>query len=264
MKILALIKYSLEVSEIKVDPKSHALQMAGVPSKIGNIDKNVVELAVRLKEANEGTVMGLCYGPAGAADSFKDVLAMGMDEATLVVEPEGAAHDSAITAKILRAAIEKMGEFDLIVAGFASDDGFSYQMAPRLAEKLGLPLVSYVSSVSVADGKITAERDLDDALQVVSCATPAIVSVAEEAFTPRKTTLMDAIKAKKKPVTTWQVEADLGLTIDTIAGESKYVSSEAKGVVVNRKQNIFKEIPVEEMADKLIDALIHENILKEG
>ena len=64
MKILALIKYSLDVAEIKVDPATKELRMAGVPEKIGNIDKNVVEAAVRLKEATGASLQGLMPWPA--------------------------------------------------------------------------------------------------------------------------------------------------------------------------------------------------------
>ena len=67
MKILALIKYSLDTAEIKVNPATKELLMTGVPAKIGNIDKNVVEAAVQLKEAAGGTLQALSFGPACAA-----------------------------------------------------------------------------------------------------------------------------------------------------------------------------------------------------
>src|ERR1044072_3375016 len=93
MKILVLIKYSLDVAEIKVDSTTKELQMSGVPAKIGNIDKNVVEAAVRLKEANGASLQGLCLGPLAASDSFKDVLAMGLDEIFLIEDPFAGAAD---------------------------------------------------------------------------------------------------------------------------------------------------------------------------
>jgi len=264
MKILALIKYSLDVSEIKVDSATNELRMAGVPSKIGNIDKNVVELAVKLKESSGGTALGLCFGPAAARESFKDVLAMGLDEVFLVADPFADGVESAVAVRIMEAAIQKLGSFDLIIAGFASDDGYSYQVAPRLAESLDLPLISYVRQISVADGKLQADRDLEDGLQTVVSSLPALISVAEEAFPPRRTTLMDAIKAKKKAVTIWQVQDDLGLAPAELEGMSYFSSTSKIGVVVHRKQNIFKGKTCVEMADQLIDALLQENVLKGG
>ncbi len=257
MRILALIKYSLDTAEIKVDPATKELKMADVPFKLGNIDKNVAEAAVQVKEAAGGSLIGLTLGTAEAKDVFKDVLAMGVDEMYLV--EEAAAGDTEAALSILEAAIRKLGDFDLIFCGFASDDGYSYQTGPRLAERLGLPLVSYVSSISVQDGKVKADRNLEQNIQTVAAPLPAIVSVAEEAFPPRRTTLMDALKAKKKPVTTWTV-ADVAAA----PVESKLQSVSQLGIVVHRKQVLLKGKPVAELADALIDALLQENVLKGG
>ncbi len=262
MRILSLIKYSLDVAEIKVDPSTKELLLSGVPEKIGNIDKNVVEAAVRLKEAAGGSVQALCLGPQAACDSFKDVLAMGLDEVCLVEDPFGGAADARVAATVLEAAIRKLGQFDLILCGFASDDGYTYQIAPRLSERLALPLVSYARQLSISDGQLQCERDLEDGLQAVQVSLPAIVSIAEEAYPPRRTTLMDAIKAKKKPVNQWRVEADLGLTPSKLAESSCLESSSQVGVIVYRKRQILKGATPQELADQLIDALLQEDVLK--
>jgi electron transfer flavoprotein beta subunit len=262
MKILTLIKYSLDVAEIKVDSVTKELQMSGVPAKVGNIDKNVVEAAVRLKEATGASLKGLCLGPLAATDSFKDVLAMGLDEICLIEDPFAGAADARVAVSILEAAIRKLGEFDLILCGFASDDGYTYQVPPRLAERLNLPLVSYARQLGLSDGIFQADRDLEDSLQTVRVALPALASVAEEAYPPRRTTLMDAIKAKKKPVTTWKVEADLGLSLAELEKLSSFESSSQIGVIVHRKRQILEAGTPAELADQLIDTLLQENILK--
>ena len=122
--------------------------------------------------------------------------------------------------------------------------------------------MSYARRLSLSDGQLQADRNLGDDLQTVAVALPALVSIAEEAFPPRRTTLMDAIKAKKKPVSTWQMEADLGLTRAQLEPYNSLASSSQVGVVVNRKQNIFKGKPAAELADQLIDALLEENVVK--
>lgn len=262
MRILTLIKYSLDVAEIKVDPASKELRMSGVPEKIGNIDKNVVEAAVRLKEATGASVQALCLGPQAAKDSFKDVLAMGLDEVFLVEDPFAGGADGRAAVSMLETAIRKLGEFDLVMCGFASDDGYTYQVPPRLAERLGLPLVSYARRLSVDGATLQADRDLEDSLQTVAVQMPALVSIAEEAFPPRRTTLMDAIKAKKKPVNIWQVEADLGLAKAELEKLSSFESAEQVGVIVHRKQQMLKGGSPADLADQLIDALLQENVLK--
>lgn len=262
MKILALMKYSLDVAEIKVDPSTKELRMSGVPEKIGNIDKNVVEAAVRLKEETGASLLGLTLGPQTARESFKDVLAMGLDEVYLIDDPFAGAADARVAVRILEAAIRKLGPFDLILCGFASDDGYTYQVAPRLAECLDLPLVSYVRRISLSDGGLTADRDLEDSLQTVSVSLPALVSIAEEAFPPRRTTLMDALKAKKKPVNLWQAEADLGASPAELEQLTAFASSAQVGVIVQRKQQMIKPGTPQDMADQLIDVLLQENVLK--
>lgn len=264
MKILVLLKYSLDVAEIKVDPATSELRLAGVPEKIGNIEKNVVEAAVKVKESAGGTVQGLTLGPAAAKDGFKDVLAMGVDEVFLIEDPFQGQADPSTVVNVLEAAIRKLGPFDLILCGFASDDGYTYQMGPRLAERLGLPLVSYARRLSVEGSVLNADSDLGEWLETVQAPLPALVSVAEEAFPPRRTTLMDAIKAKKKPVNIWNMETNLGLTPAALDGKGKLESAEQIGVVVKRKQQILKGQNATEMADRLIDALVAENVLKGG
>lgn len=264
MNILVLIKYSLDISEIKVDSKSAELRLEGVPEKFGNIDKNVVEAAVRLKEKNDARVVALTIGPARSRDSFKDILAMGVDEVFLVEDPYQGSADAFAVVRILEASIRKLGSFDLILCGFASDDGYTYQVGPRLANRLDLPLISYVTSLELQKGNIIAERDLESRLQQVEAALPCLVSIAEEAFPPRRTTLMDAIKAKKKPDTTWTVQE----TIE-VAQAYKDLTSVTNcvrqtGVVEKRKQRVLKGQTMAETADLLIDALISENILKEN
>ena len=261
MKILVLIKYSLDISEIKVDPASHALRLEGVPEKIGQVDRNAVEAALRLKVNPDDLVQVLCLGPEAAKDGFRDVLAMGADEATLVIDPFGGQAEAGTAVRILEAAIRKLGVFDLILCGFASDDGYTYQTGPRLAERLDLPLVSYARSLSISDGLLKADRDLEERIQTVEAPLPALVSIAEEAFPPRRTTLLDALKAKKKPVNIWTVEASLGLSPAGLENKLEQEMLSQTGIVVLRKQQMFKGLAPAEMADQIINALVQDGIL---
>lgn len=264
VKILTLIKYSLDIAEIKVDPATRQLHLESAPAKVGNIDKNVAEAAVRLKTTPEDAVWGLCLGPAAARESFRDVLAMGVDEVILVEDPFEGQGDAAAVAQILEAALRKIGPFDLLLCGFASDDGYTFQVGPRLAERLGLPLVAYARKLDVEGGKLRAERDLDENVQVVTAALPAVVSVAEEAFPPRRTTLMDAIKAKKKPVSQWTVGETLGISAAEMEHSLEPEVLSQEGIVVQRKQRALRGTDMAEVAERLIDALLQENVLKEN
>jgi len=265
VKIIVLAKYSMDVAEIRVDPSTHALRMTGVPQRFGDLDKGAVEAAVRLKEvaASDVVVEVLCFGPPAARGAVRDLLAMGADEATVIEDPYEGAGDGAVAARVLEAALRKLGPFDLVLCGFASDDGYSHQTGPRLAERLGLPLVSYASEITLASGTLVADRDLEDGLQTVRTPLPAIVSVAEEAFVPRAVTLLQAMKAQKKPSSTWTVE-DLGLEKTTLDEACTCRLLTETGIVVNRRQKVLSGQGLADMADKLIDTLVDDQVLVLG
>ena len=261
VKILTLVKYSLDVAEIKVDPVTHSLRMTGAPLRFGDLDKGAVEAAVRLKEETGATVEVLCFGPPAAHSAVKDLLAMGADEATIVADPYDGTADGAVAVRVLAAAIVKRGPFDLIICGFASDDGYSFQTGPRLAEALGLPLVSYACKIGLNGGVLAADRDLEDGLETVSVGLPAIVTVAEEAFSPRPVTLLQAMKAQKKPTNSWEIEQDLGFeraALDQISCCSAHAET---GIVTDRAQYVVKGGDLAAMADQLIDKLVDLQVL---
>jgi electron transfer flavoprotein beta subunit len=264
VKIVACIKYSLDVSEIKVDPASKELRLANVPKKVGNIDKHVLEAAVSLKEQYGGVVHAITFGPARAKEGFREAMAMGLEDVTLIEDPFDGEGGPAVTATVLAEAIKKMGEVDLIVCGEVSDDGFTYQVPPRLAERLNLPQISYARKIAVEGGQVLVDRELDDNVQSVKAALPALVSVTEETNTPRRPTLMDALKAKKKPVHLWQVDADLGLSNETLTQRMSLAKVGTEGVIIHRKQVLLKGDSPAVLANQLLDLLLQENVITEG
>ncbi|MDX1412875.1 MAG: electron transfer flavoprotein subunit beta/FixA family protein [Candidatus Promineifilaceae bacterium] len=264
MKIVACIKYSLDVSEVKVDPASKELKMAGVPYKVGHIDKNVLETAVQLQEAYGGTVHAVTVGPSKAKESFREAMAMGLEDVTLIENPVEGQVAPAVTAKILAETIKKMGDVDIIVCGEVSDDGFTYQVPPRLADALEIPQVSFVRSVAIEDGKIVADRDLEDSVQTVSAPLPVLISVMEEINTPRRPTLLEAMKAKKKPVHIWNVESDLGFSEDELLQEAGLEKIQSQGVVIHRKQQVLKGENLTALSNELVDILFADQVLEGG
>jgi electron transfer flavoprotein beta subunit len=261
VKILTLAKYSLDVAEIKVNAETGAIRMTGVPRRFGDLDRGAVEVAVRLKEASEAIVEVACFGPAEARSAIRDLLAMGADEAIVVEDASADADDATVAVRVLEAVIRKRGPFDLIICGFASDDGYSHQTGPRLAERLALPFVSYACDIRVEGGSLIADRDLEDGLQTVSVPMPAIVSVAEDAFVPRSVTLLQAMKAQRKPTSTWRLAEDLGLPADETADSSGRALVSESGITVSRAQRVLKGQDPRELADGLIDALVDVGVL---
>ena len=263
MKIAVCLKYSYDVSEIKVDPTTKEVRLKGVPQRVGNIDRHVLEAAAVLAEQHGGTVHGLTLAPAGAREAFREAMAMGLEDLTIIDSTELGAADPAVTAAVLAAAIAKLGDVDLVVCGETSDDGVSYQVPPRMAERLGWPLLSYARNIDYADGRLTADRDLDTGMQKVSTPLPAVLTVTQETNTPRRPTLMDALKAKKKPVAIWQPEEDLGLSAESMQVRALVECLHQEGIVVQRKQKLFSDGDMATVANQLIDALLAEGVVKE-
>lgn len=262
MKIVACIKYSLDVSEVKVDPATQELRLAGVPLRVGVIDKHVLETAVALKEASGGSVHGLSLAPAGVRESFREAMAMGLDDLTLIDNTDWP-NSPAATAATLAAAIKKIGDVDLVICGETSDDGMSYQVPPRLAERLDWPLLGFARNISLSNGVITADRDLDSGMQKVEGDLPLVLTVTQETNTPRRPTLMDALKAKKKTVTIWQPAADLDLSPESLQTRTGYTQTAQTGIVVRRKQQMFKGEDMAALANQLLDTLVTERVLAE-
>lgn len=263
MRILALAKYSLDAAEVRVDPATGGLRLANVPQRFGDIDKNAIEAAVRVKEATGGTVRVLCVGPQGAVTGLKSVMAMGVDDAVIVRDPFEGEADAGVLVRVLEAAIRAEGPWDLVVCGFASDDGYTWQVGPRLAERLDLPLLSYARDVCVVDEGLEIDQDYGDQVRTVRAPLPAILAVAEESFAPRPITLLEAMKAQKRPVTVMDVETGLGLSAPSLEQAAVFTEVSRLGVTTPRRQTMLSGHDAGDLADRMIDALVAENVLTE-
>jgi electron transfer flavoprotein beta subunit len=200
MRTIVCLKQVFNVEGLKVDPKTRSLITERVERKISDFDKNALEEALRIREKEGGTVSVLTLGPPTAVEAAKEALNMGADAAHLIggLDPTGL--DARATADTLAAAVAKIGPFDLIVCGEASIDMYSAQVGPRLAERLGIPLVSHVRKVTVNAGAVTAERDLEDAYETVEVHLPVLLTVTKEINKPRIPTITMIIKGSKKAV----------------------------------------------------------------
>jgi len=209
MNIVACIKQVPETTEVRVDPNTNALIREGVKSIVNPFDENAVEAALQLKEAHGGKVTVVCMGPPQAEEALRHTLAMGADEAILLCDGAFRGSDTLATSYTLAAAIRKIGDVDLILCGKQAIDGDTGQVGPGLAERLGIPQVTFAIGLEVADGKLRARRVLDDFFEVVEVKLPAVVTVVKQINDPRFPGMRSLLKAKRAPITTWTL-ADLG------------------------------------------------------
>jgi electron transfer flavoprotein beta subunit len=194
----------------RFDPADSTTDRAGVDGRLSELDEYAVEEALKIVEAGEGQVTVLTVGPPAAADAIKKALQMGAHSGVHVSDDAIAGSDSIATSLVLAKAIEKIGPVDLVLTGMASTDGVMSVVPAMLAERLGLPQVTYASELTLDGGKATIRRDGDASTQVITASLPAVVSVTDQINEPRYPSFKGIMGAKKKPVQTWTL-ADLGI-----------------------------------------------------
>jgi electron transfer flavoprotein beta subunit len=159
-----------------------------------------VEEAVRLVEHHGGESVVLTLGPPEAEEQLRDMMAIGADRAIHIVT-DGSEWDPQATASAIVEAIRSDGtQFDLLVFGNESADGGNYQVAIRVAHKLGLPVVTGVKGITVDGSAVRLEQEVAGGRDVYQVPMPAVVTVKEGLNLPRYPSVPGRLRAKRKPV----------------------------------------------------------------
>ena len=212
-KIIVCAKQVPDTNSIKINPKTGTLIRDGVPSILNPDDANALEEALRIKDEHPDThITVVTMGPPQASDLLFECIAMGADEGVLVSDRAVGGSDTWATSNTLEAAIKKIGEFDLIMAGRQAIDGDTAQVGPQIAEKLNLPQVTYVEEFHIDDDlkHITVKRQLEDGYEMIKIQTPCMLTAIKELNEPRYMTMKGIFGEKK--MTTWNakdIEVDL-------------------------------------------------------
>ena len=255
MKIIACIK-QVPDSEAKVKAEGGKVSWGDAPLVINPFDEYAVEGALQQKEANNGTVTALCIGPESAKEALKHALAMGADEAILVSDPALNEIDTVGAARVLAAAIQKIGA-DMVVFGRQTLDNGAGITPAQTARVLRWPMLGLAGQIKVQDGTVTVDRVIEEGRQTVSAKLPAVVSVVQSIGEPRYPSFMGIRKASKATIPIWSL-SDLG----TSAPESVVKRTELMNPPVQETsiEIITGESPAE-IADKLAEKILAEKIL---
>ena len=260
MDIIVCIKQNVDMKQIRIKKDTREAVLEGLPLLFGDMDKNALEEAVRLKEkAGSGKVTALALGSAKLKDTIKDALAAGADEAVILIDPLFNNIDARCKAKVLASAIRKIGKFDVLMVGEGSTDNYSGQAGPRLAELLDLPALTFVKQLEFVNGKMKATRNMEESFEVVESALPVLVAVTSGINEPRIPSLMQILKAARKPLQEWNAAA-LGLNNADFGQNDVNVLSNLAPVELRKK--IVYEGKVEENVDNLVNSLIKEGALR--
>ena len=260
MDIIVCIKQNVDMKQIRIKKDTREAVLEGLPLLFGDMDKNALEEAVRLKEkAGSGKVTALALGSVKLKDTIKDALAAGADEAVILIDPLFNNLDARGKAKVLANAIRKIGKFDVLMVSEGSTDNYSGQVGPRLAELLDLPALTYVKQLEFTNGKMKATRNMEESFEVVESALPALVAVTSGINEPRIPSLMQILKAERKPLQEWNTAA-LGLNSADLGQNDVNVISNLAPVELRKK--IVYEGKVEENVDNMVNSLIKEGVLR--
>ncbi len=179
-------------------------------------DSYGVEMALQLVDtAGGGEVTLISMAPNGEVSGLRTALAMGAAKAVLVTDPELAGAGALDTARTLAGAVGRAGDYDLVISGVESSDGYTGVVPQMLASELGLPMVSFAKEVSIADGKVSVKRQTETGYQEVEASTPAVLSVTAGVVEPRYPSFKGIMAAKSKPVDQVAV-GDLGIEASSV------------------------------------------------
>lgn len=260
---IVCMKICVDTNQLKVVPETRAPNLKDAPLKINTFDENAIEEAVRIREKHGGKVIAITLAPfTPPREIILKALAMGVDTAYIVQDEACVDLDPLTTARILLAGIRKIGSFDLVICGESSSDQFNSQVGPRIAVELGIPSITYVTKLTINEGKVIAERALEDCVETVEAACPALVTVGQEINQPRLPPVLQIMGASKKPTIGWQLQ-DLGVSSEEVALEiSLYRNLDVYAPPSERRRILVKGETVEDTAEMLARMLFEEGVVK--
>jgi electron transfer flavoprotein beta subunit len=216
MNILVCLKQILDpeipVRDFRVDPARRQAER-GSASLVTNIFcENALETALQLRDRlGAGRITALSYGATEAEDVLRKAMAVKADAAVLVVDDVTANPGPSVTARVLAAAIRKLGPVDLVMVGREAGDWGAGQTGGLIAEELGLPCVSFVDRVEKHGATLRLRRQTDTGWELFEAEPPVVITVTnDEHNVPRIPKVRDVMLSYRQPLTTWTL-ADLGV-----------------------------------------------------
>ncbi|MEC5421999.1 electron transfer flavoprotein subunit beta/FixA family protein [Virgibacillus sp. C22-A2] len=221
MNIYVLLKKTFDTEE-KISVSNGRIEDDGAEFIINPYDEYAVEEAINQRDAHGGEVTVVTVGDEDSEKQLRTALAMGADKAVIInTEDDLEDGDQYTTAKILEAYFEGK-EADLILAGNVAIDEASGQVGPRLAESLGIPYVTTITSLKIDGDSVTIEKDVEGDVEIVATKLPVLVTCQQGLNDPRYPSLPGIMKAKKKPLEELEID-DLDLEEEDVEPKTKTV-----------------------------------------
>ena len=202
MKAIVCVKQVPDTSgKVAVNPDG-TLNRASMETITNPDDLNAVEASLKLKDETGCKVVVITMGPPPAEGMLRELLARGADEAVLVSAREFGGSDTFATSQILAAAVKKVGleDDDIVFCGRQAIDGDTAQVGSQIAEKLGIPQISYAADIKKEGNTVTVKRMLEDGYMTIQTKTPCLLTCIKELNAPRYMSLGGIMDCYSKPV----------------------------------------------------------------
>lgn len=258
MKIVVTVKQVPDTNaEKSFDPATKRLNRSSIENVLNPFDEYAIEEGLRIKEATGGdsSVTILTVGPQSGLEIVRKALGMGADTAVLVSDPAIGGSDTMATAYVLALALKHIG-YDLILTGTQSTDAINSIVPAAVAEHLGIPSLTYVKKVTLTDGGLEVQREIEGGYLRVTAPLPALVSVTKSINEPRYPTLKGIMGAKKKTITPLTL-ADLGADAARVGDAGSKTAVDAYAAVGARaKGNVIQASDPAQGARAIMEFLI--------
>lgn len=256
MKIVACVKATPDTTAtIKVT--GGKVTWGDAPLVINPWDEFAVESALRLKEAGGGTVTALSVGGEDSKVALRHALAMGADDALLVSDPALVSPEPQAIARVLAAAVQKIGAVDLVLIGRQAIDDDSGTTPAQVARLLGWPALTLVSVIKVEGADLHVERATEEGRQCVSAKMPAVLSPVKDYGEARFPSFMGIRRASKAEIPVWTLSA-LGIPAPVATLQQlELVDAPVREVVCE----IITGGSPQEIAERLADKVLGEKLL---
>lgn len=173
------------------------MNRSALPAIFNPEDMNALEMALSIKDQYGGSVTVLTMGPMQAAEVLREALFRGADRVILLSDRKFAGADTQATSYTLKCAVDKLGRYDLVFCGRQAIDGDTAQVGPQLAEKLGIPQITYAESILELEGdEIVVRRAFELGSELVKCQLPCLLTVVGSANRPRPASARKRIENK--------------------------------------------------------------------
>ncbi len=209
MKVAVCLKRVPDTTtKIVIGSDGKSIDENGVKFVPNPYDEYALEEAIALKErAGAGETVVYSLGGDSSQETIRTALAMGIDRGVLL---QGAGSADGFEVAKTFAAELKGGGFDLVLFGKLAVDDYNMQVGPMTAELLGVPCITTVAHLTLANGAIEAEREIEGGIEVCTCSMPAVLTIDKGLNTPRLPSLKGIMAAKKKPLEVRPVHVGVG------------------------------------------------------